>query len=93
MGDDFFPSSQQAAAEIEMESRPNCARSTSRQSLLSESSPAPRAKVGGLARHTLGVILLLCVVFLWTICNFLGSVRSPSLLLPEPRLQQLGHDD
>jgi hypothetical protein len=34
-------------------------------------------RLAGVARHTLGIILLLCVVFLWTLCNFLGSVRSP----------------
>lgn len=32
-----------------------------------------RAKVGGMARHTLGLLLLLAVVFLWTASNFLGS--------------------
>jgi hypothetical protein len=30
----------------------------------------------GVARHTLGLILLLFVVFLWTASNFLGSVRK-----------------
>lgn len=30
--------------------------------------------IGGLARHTLGLVLLLFVVFLWTTSNFLGSV-------------------
>jgi len=30
----------------------------------------------GVARHTLGLILLLLVVFLWTTSNFLGSVRA-----------------
>ena len=33
--------------------------------------------LGGVAKHTLGLILLLCVVFLWTLSNFLGSVGSP----------------
>jgi hypothetical protein len=33
-----------------------------------------RTVVGGVARHTLGLILLLFVVFLWTASNFLGSV-------------------
>lgn len=33
-----------------------------------------RGLLAGVARHTLGLILLLCVVFLWTISNFLGSV-------------------
>lgn len=34
-----------------------------------------RGMLDGVARHTLGLILLLCVVFLWTLSNFLGSVR------------------
>ncbi|KKY27924.1 putative integral membrane protein [Phaeomoniella chlamydospora] len=29
--------------------------------------------VGGVAKHTLGLLLLLLVVFLWTLSNFLGS--------------------
>ena len=33
----------------------------------------PSAKIGGVARHTFGLILLLMVVFLWTLSNFLGS--------------------
>lgn len=36
--------------------------------------PNDRGLLAGVARHTLGLILLLCVVFLWTISNFLGSV-------------------
>ena len=35
--------------------------------------------VGGLARHTLGLVLLLCVVFLWTGSSFLGSVGVVTL--------------
>ena len=35
--------------------------------------PSVNAKVGGMARHTLGLLLLLAVVFLWTASNFLGS--------------------
>ncbi|KAL9618430.1 MAG: hypothetical protein Q9160_006871 [Pyrenula sp. 1 TL-2023] len=31
------------------------------------------SQTSGLARNTLGLILLLCVVFLWTLSNFLGS--------------------
>lgn len=31
------------------------------------------------ARHTLGLLLLLCVVFLWTLSNFLGSVCLSNL--------------
>ncbi|KAK5078340.1 hypothetical protein LTR64_003249 [Lithohypha guttulata] len=42
-----------------------------------EQRPAESRKsksiTSGLARHTLGLILLLCVVFLWTTSNFLGS--------------------
>jgi hypothetical protein len=33
----------------------------------------------GMARHTLGLLLLLCVVFLWTLSNFLGSVSCTAL--------------
>jgi len=33
-----------------------------------------KPRMAGVARHTLGLILLLCVVFLWTLSNFLGSV-------------------
>jgi len=36
--------------------------------------PATKGMLAGVARHTLGLILLLCVVFLWTLSNFLGSV-------------------
>ncbi|KAI1611162.1 putative integral membrane protein [Exophiala viscosa] len=49
-------------------------RNSSRQRLLDapeDATTTPRA--AGLARHTLGLILLLCVVFLWTMSNFLGS--------------------
>ncbi len=35
--------------------------------------PSMTTKVGGMARHTLGLLLLLAVVFLWTASNFLGS--------------------
>jgi len=61
------------AQDIEMDD--STSRATSRQSLL---EPLPEARprpLAGVARHTLGLILLLCVVFLWTLCNFLGSVR------------------
>lgn len=46
-----------------------------------EHQTKPTSGVGGLARHTLGLILLLFVVFLWTTSNFLGSVsrRAPQL--------------
>lgn len=36
---------------------------------------ASKGLLGGLTTHTLGLILLLFVVFLWTMSNFLGSVR------------------
>ncbi|KAJ2965392.1 hypothetical protein NQ176_g10641 [Zarea fungicola] len=32
--------------------------------------------LAGYARRTLGICLLLCVVFLWTLSNFLASVRD-----------------
>lgn len=63
-------------------------RSASNQALMdtttSTSMPTGESKVEGgvakgMARHTLGMILLLCVVFLWTLSNFLGSVRSTLL--------------
>jgi solute carrier family 35 protein F5 len=40
-----------------------------------------RSKLGlmGVARRTLGIVLLLVTVLLWTISNFLASVRPPSL--------------
>lgn len=57
-------------------------RSTSRQVGMEGAStamPTGEAKIQGgvikgMARHTLGLCLLLCVVFLWTLSNFLGSV-------------------
>lgn len=43
-----------------------------------EDDNVPNAMRGlGVARHTLGLILLLLVVFLWTTSNFLGSVSGP----------------
>ncbi|KAL2438621.1 putative vacuolar membrane protein [Exophiala dermatitidis] len=56
-------------------------RTPSRQRLLTsqarnlkeEEEAPPQARLVGMARHTLGLILLLCVVFLWTLSNFLGS--------------------
>jgi hypothetical protein len=41
-----------------------------------ENVPAAMRGIG-LARHTLGLLLLLVVVFLWTTSNFLGSVCVP----------------
>lgn len=49
---------------------------TSSTQRFAHGSPHPPQKtpVAGLARHTLGMLLLLFVVFLWTTSNFLGSV-------------------
>ena len=78
--------------DIEMEDHGSSAlmRHTSRQTLLDRhDNPKSRGgggRLAGVARHTMGLILLLCVVFLWTTGNFLGSVRdfpflsSPSFL-------------
>lgn len=43
-------------------------------------SSGVRAKLGlgGVARRTLGIALLLIVVFLWTLSNFLASVSTSS---------------
>jgi hypothetical protein len=40
-------------------------------------SDGPEQRVFGLPRRTLGIILLLVVVVLWTTSNFLGSVCAP----------------
>ncbi|EXJ84490.1 hypothetical protein A1O3_05158 [Capronia epimyces CBS 606.96] len=48
-------------------------RTSSRQRLLESQQEDSPARLVGMARHTLGLILLLCVVFLWTLSNFLGS--------------------
>jgi len=49
------------------------------------SSIRERLGLGGVARRTLGIILLLAVVFLWTLSNFLASVSllpaAPAALL------------
>ncbi|KAJ4509810.1 hypothetical protein HRR83_006860 [Exophiala dermatitidis] len=66
--------------QIEMDD-PALPRTPSRQRLLTsqarslkeEEEAPPQARLVGMARHTLGLILLLCVVFLWTLSNFLGS--------------------
>ena len=50
---------------------PLTSRSSSRHANLSVEA---RKVIGGVARHTLGLLLLLLVVFLWTLQNFLGSV-------------------
>lgn len=38
------------------------------------SLPSPRSHFAGVGRHTLGIILLLITVFLWTASSFLASV-------------------
>ncbi|KAJ9639023.1 uncharacterized protein PV06_07420 [Exophiala oligosperma] len=53
-------------------------RNSSRQRLLeagreTNTGTTGQGVVAGLARHTLGLMLLLLVVFLWTLSNFLGS--------------------
>ena len=40
------------------------------------------ASMRGVARHTLGIILLFVTVFLWTVSNFLASVCIPKWLAP-----------
>jgi solute carrier family 35 protein F5 len=40
-------------------------------------SDGPGPRVFGVPRRTLGIILLLVVVVLWTASNFLGSVCAP----------------
>ena len=55
---------------------------TSTEQLLGDTSEIEAPKmtetsvVKGMARHTLGLLLLLAVVFLWTASSFLGSVGS-----------------
>ncbi|KIW98045.1 uncharacterized protein Z519_01629 [Cladophialophora bantiana CBS 173.52] len=67
------PLSQSSDEEhIEMEDN-GISRNSSRQRLLRPRAQVARGRLAGLASHTLGLILLLCVVFLWTMSNFLGS--------------------
>ncbi|EXJ75137.1 uncharacterized protein A1O5_01833 [Cladophialophora psammophila CBS 110553] len=67
------PTSQSSDEEhIEMEDN-GISRNSSRQRFLRPRAQAARRRLAGLASHTLGLILLLCVVFLWTMSNFLGS--------------------
>ena len=62
--------------DLEMDDHGTLLRNPSRQRLLQQSQAEPDGrKLAGVAKHTLGLILLLCVVLLWTMCNFLGSVR------------------
>lgn len=66
---------------IEMDD-PSMSRSSSRQRLLASKGAHRQGRINGMARHTLGLILLLCVVILWTLSNFLGSVRTYLSSLP-----------
>lgn len=81
--------------EMEHSMGDEISRLESRRNLLGQSSNSMRSGeervegglAKGMARHTLGLILLLCVVFLWTLSNFLGSVcttacSSSNRLLP-----------
>lgn len=52
--------------------------SSRRSGVSSKGSGILKPELAGLARHTLGLLLLLLVVFLWTASNFLGSVRLSS---------------
>ena len=45
-----------------------------KQRRISRSSMLENAKAQGVARRTLGIVLLLVTVFLWTASNFLASV-------------------
>ncbi|KIW85980.1 hypothetical protein Z517_01374 [Fonsecaea pedrosoi CBS 271.37] len=68
-----LPPSQSSAEEpIEMEDN-GISGNSSRQRLLQPRARDARGRLTGLASHTLGLILLLVVVFLWTMSNFLGS--------------------
>lgn len=44
----------------------------SREYVVERQTKTPRKC--GMGRHTMGIILLMCVVFLWTASNFLASV-------------------
>ena len=77
---DTLSSPQSSGLEIEMDDRGSSSRGQSRQRLLYPPVESDRRCLAGVARHTLGLILLLCVVFLWTMCNFLGSVCTNLLL-------------
>lgn len=62
--------SQLLGASLELQNSRSSATSTRRPSLANK----PSSAIAGVARHTLGLLLLLVVVFLWTASNFLGSV-------------------
>jgi hypothetical protein len=42
-----------------------------------------KGAMAGVARHTIGLLLLLCVVFLWTGSSFLGSVSLQTTIQDE----------
>ena len=67
---------------IEMDDHASSSGTRSSQRLLQHETEPGQGRLAGVARHTLGLILLLCVVFFWTMCNFLGSVcQTP----PQPQ--------
>jgi hypothetical protein len=57
---------------------PRIVHHSSLRSRISVSKEEKRT-LGGLARRTLGILLLLSTVFLWTVSNFLASVRETVL--------------
>ncbi|ERF76482.1 hypothetical protein EPUS_06144 [Endocarpon pusillum Z07020] len=73
----FRPSPLSRESSDYLELRDSRSSSPHAHARLSDSSEdrasRPTSSVGGVARHTLGLILLLVVVFLWTASNFLGS--------------------
>ena len=79
MAGDLLSPSRATSAEvlIEMDDT-SVSRTSSIQRPSDEAEETPkRTAFAGVARHTLGLILLLCVVFTWTLSNFLGSVCVP----------------
>ena len=65
-------SSQLSGSSLELQTSRSLLRPTASSKLSSRLNPT----LSGLARHTLGLLLLLLVVFLWTASNFMGSVRT-----------------
>jgi len=70
--------------EFEMDDTSTSHASSSQRAPHEPSQPPQNTGVAGLARHTLGLLLLLFVVFLWTTSNFLGSVWLLSTHSPYP---------
>ena len=62
--------------------------SSIRSTVSSKGTGKASLKLVGLARHTLGLVLLLLVVFLWTGSNFMGSVRRLFLVLHNLAIDQ-----